>query len=123
MAGNSASAKTWCIALVSAILVVVADRGTPSLIWIALMPIGLFLILDAYYLGLERIFRGHYNSFIEKLHQGSIETSDIYVVTPSESSGATLGSTFNAARSFSIWPFYTVQIVVLMAARAFLGSS
>lgn len=29
MAVNSASCKTWCITLVSAILVIVADKGKP----------------------------------------------------------------------------------------------
>ena len=57
MASNSAGAKTWCIALVSAIIVAVADKGEPRYVWIALVPVGLFFVLDAYYLGLERQFR------------------------------------------------------------------
>lgn len=120
MAGNSAASKTWCIALVSAILVVIADRDIPHLVWIALVPIVLFSVLDAYYLGLERVFRGSYNTFIEKLHHGDIRIEDIYVITPSEGSGATFKSTLGAVRSFSIWPFYLVQIVVLLAVRVFL---
>jgi len=30
MAANSASCKAWCITLVAAILVIVADKGKPS---------------------------------------------------------------------------------------------
>ena len=43
MASNSAGCKTWCITLVSAIAVVVADKTNTSFIWVALIPIALFL--------------------------------------------------------------------------------
>lgn len=120
MASNSAAAKTWCIALVSAILVVISDKEIPDLVWIALVPILLLSALDAYYLGLERVFRGQYNAFIDKLHRNEVGIADIYVVTPSEGSGATFKTTFRAMRSFSIWPFYSIQLLVLVAIRAFL---
>lgn len=51
MAGNSANCKTWCITLVSAILVAIADKAKPNYGWLALIPIVVFLFLDAYYLG------------------------------------------------------------------------
>jgi hypothetical protein len=50
MAANSASCKGWCIAITSAILVLVADKSKPDYALIALIPILLFLALDAYYL-------------------------------------------------------------------------
>ena len=52
MASNSASCKAWCITLVSAILVIVADKGNPQYALIAIIPTALFLILDSYYLAL-----------------------------------------------------------------------
>jgi len=36
MASNSAGAKTWCIALVSAIIVVIADKGEPGYVFMLL---------------------------------------------------------------------------------------
>ncbi len=48
MAANSASCKAWCITLVSAILVIVADKGKPHYALIAVIPNVLFLVLDAY---------------------------------------------------------------------------
>jgi hypothetical protein len=57
MAANSASCKTWCITLVSAILVIVADKCKSQYALIAIVPIILFLVLDTYYLALERMFR------------------------------------------------------------------
>src|SRR5437588_884531 len=82
MAGNSTSAKTWCITLVSAVLVVVADKGKPQFAWLAVIPTVLFLVLDAYYLGLERGFRKSYNTFIDKLHERTLAAADLYVVQP-----------------------------------------
>lgn len=46
MAGNSSSCKTWCITLVSAILVVIADKGKPDFAFISLLPALLFCALD-----------------------------------------------------------------------------
>jgi hypothetical protein len=82
MASNSSSCKAWCITLVSAILVVIADKAKPQYTIIAAIPTFLFLILDAYYLALEKRFRNSYNSFIEKLHLSKIVAADLYVVSP-----------------------------------------
>jgi hypothetical protein len=103
MASNSAGCKAWCITLVSAILVIVADKGKPPYALIALIPAVLFLVLDAYYLALERCFRQSYNTFIEKLHGGQVASSDLYAVMPG---GSVLKSFGAAILSFSIWPFY-----------------
>lgn len=114
MASNSASCKAWCITLVSAILVIVADKGNPNYALIAAIPTLLFLALDTYYLALERCFRQSYNSFIEKLHGGRIVAADLYAVTPTGSLG---GTCFKSLGSFSIWPFYVTLGVMIWAAR------
>jgi len=103
MAANSTLCKAWCITLVSAILVIVADKGKPSYALIAAIPTVLFLVLDAYYLALERCFRDSYNAFIEKLHGGQIQACDLYVVTPRGSVVKSFGASL---LSFSVWPFY-----------------
>ena len=46
MATNSTSCKTWCVSLVSAIIVIVADKGKPNYVWISIVPIVLFPLLD-----------------------------------------------------------------------------
>lgn len=103
MASNSASCKAWCITLVAAILVIVADKGQPEFALIAAVPTFLFLVLDTYYLALERCSRDSYNEFIEKVHDGRVVAADLYAVTPKGSLVKTLAQSF---RSFSIWPFY-----------------
>lgn len=103
MASNSASCKAWCITLVAAILVIVADKGKPSYALIAAIPTLLFLVLDAYYLALERCFRASYNEFIDKVHNDRVVASDHYAVVPKGSLVKVLAQSLG---SFSIWPFY-----------------
>jgi hypothetical protein len=118
MATNSTSCKAWCIALVSAILVVVADKKVPNYVLIAIIPTFLFCVLDAYYLGLERCFRRSYNVFISKVHDKGIETEDLFVMQPT---GVIWRENLSALRSFSIWPFYLTLFIVIAIARKILG--
>ena len=115
MASNSASSKAWCITLVSAILVIVADKGKPNYALIAIIPTSLFLVLDTYYLALERSFIQSYNAFIGKLHDGRIEATVLYAVTPA---GSIVSAFFRSLGSFSIWPFYlTLGVMIFVAMR------
>jgi len=115
MAANSAASKGWCIVLVSAILVLVADKGQPRYGLIATIPAALFLVLDAYYLALERRFRDSYNDFINKLHRGEVIASDLYAVTPA---GPPVRTFFKAMGSFSVWPLYVTLLVTIAIAMA-----
>ena len=111
MAGNSRSCKVWCVTLVAAILVLVARTAEPQLAFIALVPTVMFMVLDLYYLALERAFISSYKAFVEKLHDGVLEARDIYRVAPTGSIPKTFLSCLN---SFSIYPFYlfTIGMVV-----------
>jgi len=118
MATNSASCKAWCITLVSAILVIIADKGKPELTVIAAIPTVLFLILDTYYLSLERRFRASYNRFIDRLHEGGVRAADLYALQPA---GSAIEAYFGSLLSFSIWPFYaTLAVMILVVQRIVL---
>lgn len=110
MAVNSASCKAWCITLVAAILVIVADKGKPSYALIAAIPTVLFLVLDAYYLAMEKCFRASYNEFIDKVHNGRVVAADLYAVTPK---GLLAKAVARSLGSFSIWPFYATLGVMI----------
>jgi len=114
MAINSASVKAWCIALVSALLVVIADKNKPDLVYIGLLPTILFFALDTYYLAHEKGIRASYNRFIKKLHSGKIEADDLFVVAPSGSMKAHIWASIT---SFSILPFYLGIVLMLLMAR------
>lgn len=106
MASNSAACKTWCIAIVSAIIVIIADKGKPEYVWISIVPTALLFFLDSYYLCLERGFRDLYNEFIKKIHDNTIKEQDIFVITPVTGFGQTILGTLKAAGSIATWPFY-----------------
>ena len=114
MAANSTSSKACCITIVSAILVLVADKSKPEFAFIALVPIFLFLALDAYYLALEKAFRDSYNSFINKLHEQNISSEDLYSVAPK---GNMTKHQFAAIKSFSVWGFYVCLGVMVYLAK------
>jgi len=113
-AANSTAAKTWCITLVSAILVVVAEKEKADYAFLALVPTLLFLCLDTYYLMLEKGFRNAYESFVRKLHNGTLKPDDLYAV---RAEGLGFGLCMKALRSFSVWGFYLVLLVLIVLAR------
>lgn len=114
MAENSRACKVWCITIVSAGLILVARVDRPDFVLISLVPAVAFLILDAYYLALERAFRGSYNSFVQKLARGELTPSDLYDVKPAGSVPRTF---FRSLNSFSIWPFYAALIIAVLVVR------
>ena len=117
MASNSSNCKTWCISLVSAILVVIADNNKPNYAWISLIPILLFFLLDSYYLGQERSFRVIYNDFVKEIHSsGEITIDKLFVIKPSRGI-KTVNSLFSSSLSFSIYPFYLTLIITVIIAR------
>ena len=73
---------------------------------VAALPIILFGVLDAYYLGLERRFRECYESFAKKLHEGNAKIDDVFVVAPKLAIRGLFVEAFQAFTSFSVWPFY-----------------
>lgn len=114
MASNSSQCKTWSITIVSAILVIVADKSKPEYAWIAFFPTILFWLLDVYYLALEKEFRERYNKFIQKLHSGEISPEDLYSVSPY---GNIWRHKCTALKSFSIWGFYGGVILLIVLIR------
>lgn len=114
MATNSSSCKAWCITVVSAILVIVADKGKSQYAYIAIIPNILFLVLDTYYLALEKMFRILYNDFIKKLHENVIDSSDLFVVIPK---GNLIKMFFKSIISFSVWPFYLTLLIMILLAK------
>ena len=113
MAENSRSCKVWCVTLVAAILVLVARTGEPSHALIALVPTVFLLLLDSYYLALERAFRSSYSTFVDKLHRGELGAFDVYSVAPT---GMGLSLVGRCLGSVSIWLFYPLLVITILLA-------
>ncbi len=109
MVANSSSCKSLCITLVSAVLVIVADKVKPDYTWIALLPTIIFSCLDAYYLLLEKGFRNAYNEFVKKSHTKELQQSDLYAINPSDKSDKVLINQISALRSVSVWGVYSIS--------------
>lgn len=121
MATNSTSCKTWCVTVVSATIVLLLQKDKPEYIFIALFPTLLFAFLDAYYLGLERCFRLLYNEFIGKLHNDTIQSSDLYILRSHTGVYSTMTATSKALASISVWPFYGLIMFMLVIVWLFFA--
>lgn len=115
MAENSRSCKLWCVTLVAAVLVLAARTDQPNYILLAQLPSILFLLLDAYYLALERAFRASYNKFVDKLHRGELQSADLYRIAPATPIWRYF---FSSLKSFSIWLFYPALAIMVALAWA-----
>ena len=118
MAENSRSCKLWCVTLVAAVLVLVARTEQPDYALLALLPAGMFLILDTYYLALERAFRLSYNAFVRKLHQGELQSAELYRIGPT---GSIPRLFFACLKSFAIWPFYPALAIMVGVVWVVMG--
>jgi hypothetical protein len=119
MASNSASSKTWCITIVSAVLAIVADKGKPDFILLALIPIILFFALDTYYLAMEKGFRNSYETFVGKIHRKTLKLEDLYLV---KLEGDYSKFQIESLKSFSVWGFYVLVALLVIAVKFFFIS-
>lgn len=71
MSTNSFTIKGWSITVVSALLALFATNNDKMFILIALVSTILFAFLDAYYLQIERKFRGIYNDVAGLTNEGN----------------------------------------------------
>lgn len=117
MAANSTSVKTWCITLVSAMLIFAVDKKVPSMILLTIIPIIMSAILDAYYLFLERRFRFIYSRFIRKLHEGNATNSDLFNMLHENGDTNVLRGFLRALISISIMLFYGVFLITVILVR------
>ena len=111
MASNSSGCKSWCITLTSAIIVVLLNSKKQEYVYVAIIPVIMFMFLDCYYLAMERSFRGKYNSFIQKLHANQATRSDLFVVSPEET--LKTSHMLESISSISVYPFYLSLTVII----------
>lgn len=118
MAQNSSSCKTWCISIISAIYVFASTATNHNIVYIAYIPTFLFLILDAYYLGMERDFRKSYNEFVEKYKNNQITTDDIFIINFTKDNRC--NQTIKAVKSFSVIAFYILIFITIYLSKFYV---
>ncbi len=115
MASNSASCKTWCVTLVTALFALAIDKNKPAAILLGIFPLALFCFLDAYYLSLERDFIAVYEEFVGKLQESKAQVQDAFKLTTQNACFLQrLKATAASLGSFAIWPFYGVILLTLI---------
>lgn len=109
---NSVQTKGWCIAIVAALLAIFAQTNNELFIWICLIPVILFCILDALYLQQEHKFVGMYNDFVK----GNDTKPTLYEMSLKSYEKGTKGF-FKALRSWSVWMVYLPLLFILILIR------
>ena len=77
MNSNSFQIKEWMITIVSALLALYASSDNVTYVFVAIVPTLLFWYLDAYYLQLERKYRGLYDDVKDPEKRISFFSMDI----------------------------------------------
>jgi hypothetical protein len=115
LAGNSAQCKTWCLTLVTALIAFAGAAHAIAPIQITILPIAMFLVLDAAYLGVERAYRDLYNTTVHDIRR------EHYTLEHAFAAGAslTLRRWFASHKSWSIWVFYYPLIILYIYAVRF----
>ena len=108
MAGNSSNCKTWAVTIVSAVLVLLIDKGKMDYYYISFIPLIMFFVLDAFYLGLEREFREQYKVFVEALNSETFDQKNVFVIVLDNGFLHKIWRTLKSLYSFSTTPFYFI---------------
>ena len=117
---NSFQIKGWMITIVSALLALYANSKNVMYIFIAIVPVIVFWMLDAYYLQQERKFRGIYNDV------AGISPEDRNIVIrdfemPIQKYQCGQYCYFNVLISKTILPLYGVIVIGLVVAYILLN--
>ena len=99
MASNSLQIKCWCLAIVTAVIVL----SRSVIIAVCVLPVILFCCLDVNYLSLEKSYRNLYDEVRQK------DDSDIDF-----SMHCTPVSKMSSLKSWSVWPFYSSMVILLI---------
>jgi hypothetical protein len=116
LANNSASCKTWCLALVAALLSLAGATHVPGIVTFALVPVVIFGFIDTMYLAQERAYRELYRRVVDCLRARRYALEDVFDARAPLSAG----QFFSALKSWSILPVY-LGLIVAYAVSAHLG--
>lgn len=101
---HSSSCKTWILALIVGFLTISSRNPAimPSFL-LLLMPIAIFMFLDAYYLGQEEHYKKIHREYLEQAKAGIYDST--YIINDSTVC-ETIRLTSSKLGSLSVLPFY-----------------
>jgi len=107
LAGNSAQCKTWCVAIVSALLGLAGATKSGRIAAAAIIPIVVFGFVDAAYLANEKAYRDLYNRIVARIRDNSYGLADFGNLSAPTHAEYYIG----ALSSWSVWPVYLGLII------------
>ncbi len=107
LANNSAQCKAWCLTLVTALIAFASAAHTISAIRIVILPVTMFLVLDAAYLGAEKAYRDLYNVAVEDIRHQRYTLEHVFAA----GARLTIPNWLRSLKSWSIWVFYYPLII------------
>ena len=113
LANNSASCKTWCLALVGALVSLAGATHVPGIITFVLVPVAIFGFLDVMYLAQEKAYRDLYKTVVNSIRDGSYNRACAYEAR----SQLKRKHIWGAFCSWSILPVYLGLIGTYLVAR------
>ena len=112
LAGNSSSCKTWCLALVSALLSLAGATHNPAVATFALVPVVIFGFVDTMYLAQEKAYRDLYDTIVAAVRGRQYELGNTFDAAAERD----LDDVFWALGSWSVWPIYGGLIIAYIVA-------
>lgn len=115
MGGNSANIKA-VIAVIHTIFstMLITVKTLKDYWWVGLIIATIGMIMDAYYLALERMYRKRYNNFVKKINEGQLDEKEIYNMNPKNTDlkYEVIAVMLESLKSFSVVGFYVLMMGV-----------
>lgn len=120
MGTNSSNIKAL-IAVIYTIFVtvIIAVNKLKEHWWIGLIITFIGIMMDTYYLALERMYRKKYNKFLKSVNENKIEEEIIFDMNPrgTDLKFETLAEMLECCKSFSVWGFYILFIIIAIVLK------
>ena len=123
MNSNSSNVKALVAVIYTIFVTVLCAVGKINLYWyFGTIIIFLGILLDSYYLGLEKMYRIKFNNFVNDLNNGNIDVKKIYDMNPKNTGikCEVLAELLSSMFSFSVLGFY-LMIVAISVLLVFIG--
>ena len=123
MNSNSSNVKALVAVIYTIFVTVLCAVDKINLYWyFGIIIIVLGVLLDSYYLGLEKMYRTKFNNFVNDLNNGNIDVKKIYDMKPKNTNikSEVLAELLSSMFSFSVLGFY-LMIVAISVLLVFIG--
>lgn len=115
MSTNSGAIKALIVVVYTIfITILIAIKEFDKYWWLGLIISIISMLMDAYYLALEKMYRKKYNNVVNDLNNGKLDEKQIYNMNPknTELEHEVIAVMIESIKSFSILPFYSLFIAL-----------